>query len=140
MEWMNRREFIALATAIGASFAWGGRPVRSDRRWVERRDLFAQGVASGDPDSSSVVVWTRASVGTEDRVGLTLEVAEDPAFDRVIATTRAQVSTVIQNSPGVVIENSPLQVSLNDITRSGCGNVGISRSVRDCQAFVEIDL
>ena len=90
---MNRREFIELAASIGASIAWGtGRAVRSASRWVERRDLFAQGVASGDPDAGSVIVWTRASSGTGARVALTVEVAEDAAFERVIASTSAHAS------------------------------------------------
>ena len=48
---LTRREFVAgAAAAMGATLAWGApRPTRSRTRWVERRDLFAQGVASGDP-------------------------------------------------------------------------------------------
>jgi alkaline phosphatase D len=89
---MNRREFIELAASIGASFAWGGRAVRSTSGWVERRDLFAQGVASGDPDTSSVIVWTRASSGRGERVALSVEVAEDAEFERVVATTSTHAS------------------------------------------------
>jgi alkaline phosphatase D len=87
---ITRREFVALAASVGASLAWGGVPVRSATRWVERRDLFMEGVASGDPDSTSVLVWTRASFGrNEDAIELTVEVAEDPGFSRVIATAPA---------------------------------------------------
>ena len=47
---LSRREFIQTAAAIGASLAWGG-PARASRiRWRERRDLYPEGVASGDPD------------------------------------------------------------------------------------------
>lgn len=56
---------------------------------MERRDLFAQGVASGDPDSNSVLLWTRASSGTGEAVDLTVEVAEDNGFARVVATALA---------------------------------------------------
>lgn len=86
IEPMTRREFLELAASIGATLAWSGRPVRSANRWVERRDLFPQGVASGDPESTSVIVWTRASSGAGERIPLTVEVAEDTRFDRVIAT------------------------------------------------------
>ena len=62
---VTRREFVAAATAMGATLAWGDerRPWHSRERWTERRELFAQGVASGDPHPDSVLLWTRASVG-----------------------------------------------------------------------------
>jgi alkaline phosphatase D len=90
MTQISRREFVRLAASLGASLAWVGQPSRSNRKWIERRDLFAEGVASGDPDSNSVLLWTRASWGAEDIVHLTVEVAEDDAFSRVIATTSAR--------------------------------------------------
>ncbi|HET8644395.1 MAG TPA: PhoD-like phosphatase N-terminal domain-containing protein, partial [Vicinamibacteria bacterium] len=75
---MTRREFIAGAAAMGATVAWGGSPPRPSRlRWVERRELFAEGVASGDPDAESVLLWTRVSGGSQPSVALTVEVAED---------------------------------------------------------------
>ena len=85
---LTRREFIAAAAAIGATWACAGpRSMRSRSRWVERRDLFAEGVASGDPGPDSVLLWTRASAGgSRETVALTVEVAEDPAFERVVAT------------------------------------------------------
>src|SRR6185295_9733780 len=90
---LTRRELIAAAAAMGATMAWAGpMPGPSRARWVERRDLFAQGVASGDPATDSVLLWTRASAaGSEAVVSLTVEVAEDAAFEHVIATapTRA---------------------------------------------------
>jgi len=86
---LTRREFVALAASLGASLAWGGQPARSRRKWVERRDLFAEGVASGDPDSNSVLLWTRASWATNATIDLTVEVAEDRAFSRVVATASA---------------------------------------------------
>ncbi|HVG08737.1 MAG TPA: alkaline phosphatase D family protein [Thermoanaerobaculia bacterium] len=61
--------------------------MRSRSRWVERRDLFAEGVASGDPGPDSVLLWTRFSAGgSEPSVPLTVEVAEDPAFEHVVVT------------------------------------------------------
>jgi alkaline phosphatase D len=71
---------------MGATWACAGhRSMRS--RWVERRDLFAEGVASGGPGPDSVVLWTRASAGgSEAAVALTVEVAEDADFEHVVAT------------------------------------------------------
>ncbi len=78
---------------MGATLAWGDdRPRRSRLRVVERRECFAQGVASGDPHPDSVLLWTRASLaGSAAAVPLTLELAEDESFERVVAaeSTRA---------------------------------------------------
>src|SRR5689334_8249702 len=90
---LTRREFVRLAAALGASLAWGGSARASTTGWHERRDLYPEGVASGDPDPSSVILWTRRPF--EDRAGrrvLTVEVAEDDAFQRVVAQASAPVS------------------------------------------------
>jgi len=88
---LSRREFIKTAAAIGASLAWAG-PVHASRiRWHERRDLFPEGVASGDPDPNSMILWTRRPYGQGERQILTVEVAEDPDFRRVVAHAPAPV-------------------------------------------------
>ncbi len=88
----SRREFVRLAAALGASLAWGG-PARASRtQWRERRELYPEGVASGDPDSSSVILWTRRPFPDGARHMLTVEVAEDEAFSRVVAQATAPVS------------------------------------------------
>jgi alkaline phosphatase D len=47
--------------------------------------VFLHGVASGDPDTTSVVLWTRISGATDD-VPVTWEVASDAAFNNVVRT------------------------------------------------------
>ena len=89
---LSRREFLQMAVAMGASLAWGGLARASSTGWHERRDLFPEGVASGDPDSSSVILWTRRPFGSGGRRVLTVEVAEDDAFRRVVAKASAPVS------------------------------------------------
>src|SRR5262245_19210712 len=89
---LNRREFVQLAAAMGASLAWGGSARASTTDWHERRDLYPEGVASGDPDSSSVILWTRRPFESGGRRVLTLEVAEDDTFRRVVAKASAPVS------------------------------------------------
>jgi phosphodiesterase/alkaline phosphatase D-like protein len=55
---ISRRSFLKAAATIGASLAWV-EPTRGSRvRWCERRDLYPQEVASGDPDPHSVILWT----------------------------------------------------------------------------------
>ncbi len=91
---MNRRQFLELATAMGASLAWTrGSARESQLSWSERRDLYPQGVASGDPHPDSVLLWTRRppAAGVAAR-RLTLEVASDPEFRRVVASSSAETS------------------------------------------------
>src|SRR5213595_1054735 len=89
---MNRRAFIVAAASWGAAAAWGWPvPRRSQTAWRERRQFFPEGVASGDPDSNSVLFWTRyPSSGKPAQ--LTLEVAEDELFERVTASAPVTVS------------------------------------------------
>src|SRR5579872_1006807 len=91
---ITRREFMRLAAAIGATAVWGHAPILGDfGGWHERRELFPEGVASGDPDDHSVILWTRRpyEAGTA-RARLRVEVARDKAFARVVATGEAPVS------------------------------------------------
>src|ERR1700760_1144783 len=88
---LSRRDFLGAAAALGASLAWSGRARASRVRWRERRDLYPQGVASGDPDAKSVILWTRRPFEDGQRHALTVEVAEDEGFRRVVAQARAPV-------------------------------------------------
>jgi alkaline phosphatase D len=90
----NRREFLKLAAALGAPLAWSASCARTSAlRWTERRNHFPQGVASGDPDEHSVLLWTRRPPVAGSTAGrLVAEVAEDMAFDRVVASVVAEIS------------------------------------------------
>ena len=91
---VTRREFVRTAITLGATAAWSrATGATSQIPWRERRDLFTEGVASGDPDSNSVLLWTRRDVGGK-RGGQTLivEIAHDIEFRHVIATVPAAVS------------------------------------------------
>src|ERR1043165_4550618 len=90
---VSRRSFLKTAAAIGAWLVWAG-PARASRvSWQERRDVYPQGVASGDPDPHSVILWTRRPYDQGTRQLLTVEVAEDEAFGRVVAHAPAPVSS-----------------------------------------------
>ena len=100
---LNRRHFMQAAAAIGASLAWSG-PARASRtKWTERRDLYPEGVASGDPDPNSVILWTRRPYETGTRQILTVEVAEDEAFRRVVAHAPAPVSAAADWTTRVLV-------------------------------------
>src|SRR6476661_2307235 len=100
---LNRREFVQLAAAMAASLAWGGSARASTTGWHERRDLYPEGVASGDPDPSSVILWTRRPFASGNRQVLTVEVAKDPAFRQVIAQAPAPVSVAADWTSRVLV-------------------------------------
>ncbi|MGA8270860.1 MAG: alkaline phosphatase D family protein [Candidatus Sulfotelmatobacter sp.] len=109
MPTITRRSFLAMAAAMGATAAFG-KPLgtKSNLAWHERRDLFPQGVASGDPDTTSVLLWTRRPPSDKNldlknhvlknqdlkhmALKLSVEVAEDEMFTRVVARAAAPVS------------------------------------------------
>src|SRR5580658_3432080 len=102
MSTITRRSFLEMAAAMGATAAWGS-PFgsKSHIAWRERRDLSPEGVASGDPDSNSVLLWTRRPPAEKpgensslklNVIKLNVEVAEDAQFTRAVATGVAPVS------------------------------------------------
>ncbi len=71
---MLRRNFISVL-AGSAIFSWAG--FRS-RNAVARNISFAHGVASGDPLSDRVVIWTRISGLTKQSAAVRWRLANDP--------------------------------------------------------------
>jgi alkaline phosphatase D len=89
---LDRRQFVQAAAAIGAALAWSGAARASKTAWRERRDLYPEGVASGDPEPDSVILWTRRPYEAGGRRLLTVEIAEDADFRAVVASAPAPVS------------------------------------------------
>ena len=94
MTTINRRSFLEMAAALGATAAWGVPAARAAKvGWQERRDLYPEGVASGDPDSSSVLLWTRRPPADGKEANkLSVEVSEDESFTKVVAHAEAPIS------------------------------------------------
>ena len=94
MATITRRSFMEMAVALGATAAWGrGSAARSKLAWHERRDIYPEGVASGDPESDSVLLWTRRPPKDGKALEkLMVEVAEDETFTRVVATAETPIS------------------------------------------------
>ena len=91
---LSRRAFAAQAAALGAALAFAGTSAQA-RTAVrgERRDLYPQGVASGDPRPDSVILWTRRppdkSVASHR---LTVEIASDAKFAKLVAQGEVAVT------------------------------------------------
>jgi alkaline phosphatase D len=90
---ITRRSFLEMAVALGATAAWAQpSPGPSAAAWHERRDIYPEGVASGDPESQSVLLWTRRPPADGKPVErLIVELAEDERFRRVVSTAEAPI-------------------------------------------------
>ena len=105
---IGRREFItSAAAAMGATVAWArgsARPSPSTSGWRERRELFKEGVASGDPAADSVLLWTRVGAPSPaEDVALRVEVAEDEAFARVVARAKTRALAAADHTCRVLV-------------------------------------
>jgi alkaline phosphatase D len=97
---ISRRELLTAAAALGATAAWAKAPSPSGVPWRERRDLYPEGVASGDPDSGSVLLWTRRPYGKGFKATrLMVEVAQDRDFQNVVAKAK---TTALEESDWTV--------------------------------------
>ena len=90
----TRRSLLKQAAALGAALAFGQSCASTPAGpRTERRDLYPQGVASGDPAPDSVILWTRREPDAgASRHRLVVEVASDAAFERIVARGDAEVS------------------------------------------------
>jgi alkaline phosphatase D len=89
----TRRLFLAYASALAALPTIADRTSALERNPKFSADPFSLGVASGDPDSSSVVLWTRLAPKPDDPdnglkpdpIAVVWEVAEDESLTKVVA-------------------------------------------------------
>ena len=90
---VDRREFLRQAAYCGAAVLWSTSVGRaSSVTWHPRQDLFPEGVASGDPNPNSVILWTRRPPLEKAASKLTVEIAEDAAFRKVVGKSEAAIS------------------------------------------------
>lgn len=90
---LSRRLFLAHSTALAALPFLADHAEAADRKVSFAADPFSLGVASGDPDATGVVLWTRLAPKPLDPdggmrpevVAVAWEVAEDEAMKKVIA-------------------------------------------------------
>jgi len=91
---INRRQALALlsSTALSTACATQGAPEAMDTSAsFTDPDIFRHGVASGDPETTSVVIWTRVSTGSPI-VDVTWAIYEDPEGNSLIANGSHQAS------------------------------------------------
>lgn len=91
---LNRRKFLQNSFLAGFAIAttkgWANKVPTAG---VERRDLFPQGVASGDPTANSVILWTRRPpINNSVAEKLVVEISTTPDFKKIVAGGTAHIS------------------------------------------------
>ena len=94
---LSRRLFLAYAAALAALPDLASRSAAADRKVTFAADPFTLGVASGDPEPTGVVLWTKLAPDPLDPAGgmqpeavpVAWEVAEDEAMKKVVAAGTA---------------------------------------------------
>ena len=83
-----------MAVAINAVPVLAGKPQPPTSEWREDRDRFPHGVASGDPDDHSVILWTRVAPDPSGKqVMVELELAEGADFQSVLVRRHILLSS-----------------------------------------------
>jgi alkaline phosphatase D len=91
---VTRRKFLEASLWIGFALAtkkgWAN---NSPTKATERRDLFPQGVASGDPTANSVILWTRRPPAKDSAAStLVVEISTTPDFKKIHAGGTVNIS------------------------------------------------
>lgn len=136
----NRRWFFGFAGSI-SSLAILSSQIKADSKMSFSSDPFSLGVASGDPDHQSVVLWTRlAPAPLEPRGGMPpqvvdvqWELADDEVFQRLVQSGTAAATPQLGHS--VHVEVAGLQPDRWYWYRFRCGDaqsvIGRTRTLPD---------
>lgn len=101
--WLGSWSRRAMIAGMGGVAAVAALPVPLSAQSASR---FRHGVASGDPDSSSVVLWTRVS-GEQGKVAVEWQLARDARFARVIRSGTAETGPERDHTVKVLAEGLP---------------------------------
>lgn len=89
---LSRRAFIG--GAIGSAFVWPPL-LRAQREAADAGRIFRHGVASGDPLTDRVILWTRATpsiAGTSSAMPVRWRLAADEKLSQVVASGTAEAA------------------------------------------------
>lgn len=124
---LSRRELLRRLPSL-AGLPLLGRASSALARPIFSADPFSLGVASGDPDDSSVVLWTRLAPRPLDPDGgmppepveVWWELADDEGFRRVVASGKTHATPQLGHS--VHVEPAGLDPDRWYFYRFGCGD------------------
>jgi len=92
---IDRRKALALLGMGSVSTAGSAASAAPAKGGV----AFEHGVASGDPQPTSVILWTRVTpkLAGQDKILVDLEVAADPDFKQMVRSTRGLVTSAARD-------------------------------------------
>ncbi|MBA2636693.1 MAG: alkaline phosphatase D family protein, partial [Solirubrobacterales bacterium] len=133
---IDRRTFVRGAAGITVAGALGGSTsafARAQRTRVGSSGAFAQGVASGEPSTRAISLWTRLS-GVSRSSTLGYEVARDRAFERVVVRGQATADAAADFTAHVRVSDRALhsgqEYFYRFFTQAGSSDVGRFRTAR----------
>lgn len=105
----RRNAVLSLLALSGTAVASACAPFKGVRpAGLRGRYHFPQGVASGDPTPSSVVLWTRvervAGGGVDSGINLIAQVSRDEGFARVIAEEEIRVDAASDHTARLILQ------------------------------------
>ncbi len=110
---VTRRDFligtVGVTAASGAlvgceSESDAGMQLPNVRELAVDTTLFAHGVASGDPLSDRVILWTRVTTDSVEAVSVSYVVAKDPELTEVVVEGEAQAEPAVDFTVKVDVE------------------------------------
>ena len=97
----RRQAVLGVSGSLLLPAACSTSPTQNDARSAS---VFGHGVASGDPDNSSVVLWTRVS-GSTEAVGVDWQIASDPDFQTIVARGNTRTDASRDHTVKVIAED-----------------------------------
>ena len=109
---VSRRLLLAYGAALAGIPLIASRSNAADRKIVFENNPFTLGVASGDPDASSIVLWTKLAPDSTlsnggmkpEMVSVAWEVAEDDAMRKVVMSGTAIATPQLGHSVHVEVD------------------------------------
>ncbi|NBX55193.1 MAG: alkaline phosphatase [Betaproteobacteria bacterium] len=135
----NRREFIVRMTSVSAVLSAGSVITACGGVAADDAVDFAYGVASGDPLSDRVILWTHAKyTGKNTNVALTYEVATDNIFSATSVVASGFVIATASTNFTAKVDATGLQAGKTYYYRFKAGStvspVGKTRTLPDSTA------
>jgi len=145
---MNRRDFLRSTGwfVVGATVAsvpgCGDNIVPVEQPEPVGTFTFPQGVASGDPRATSVVLWTRvAARNVRDQIEVTLQVSTDSNFGTTVVDQPITATTSSDHTVRVLVTDlTPNTAYFYRFTVGQDSITGQTRSAPDAAADVQVNL
>lgn len=102
---LTRRGVMGLTAGAGLAACTAPESISGKNDGVVKAGAFAHGVASGDPFTESVVLWTRLTTELEGDIDVSWDVASDPDFNTIVATGSASAQASRDYCVKVIAEN-----------------------------------